>query len=194
LAGKQADKFARVEAAAFISGDGVGKPRGFTTYTTAATGDGSRTWGQLEHVKSGANGAFAASNPADVLFDLEGAFKSAYLANASWVTRRSVVTAVRKFKGSDNNYLWQPGLQAGKPASLIGYPITMAEDMPTLATGSLSMALGDFREGYQIVDRQGIRTLRDPYTNKPYVVFYSTKRVGGAVLNFEAIKFIQFAA
>lgn len=194
LSGKVGDKLARIEGAAFVVGNGVAKPRGFTTYTTAATADSSRAWGQLEHVISGANGAFAASNPADVLFTLEGAFKPAYLMNAKWVTRRSVITAVRKFKGSDNNYLWQPGLAAGKPATLIGYPIVMAEDMPTLATGSLSMALGDFNMGYQIVDRLGIRVLRDPYTDKPYVKFYTTKRTGGAVVQFEAIKFISFTA
>lgn len=193
LANKVADKLARTEGAAYVVGNGVAKPRGFTTYTTAATADASRAWGQLEHVNTGANGAFAGSNPGDILFDVEGAFKPGYLAGANWVTRRSVITAVRKFKGSDNNYLWQPGLQAGKPATLIGYPITMAEDMPTLATGSLSMALGNFRLGYQIVDRLGIRLLRDPFTAKPYVVFYTTKRTGGAVVNFEAIKFVRFS-
>lgn len=194
LSGKQADKFARVEGAAFINGTGVGQPRGFATYTTAATADATRTWGQLEHVNTGANGAFHTTQ-ADPLFDLIQAFKSAYLQNARWVTRREVIAAIRKFKTSTTNeYLWQPGLQVGQPSTLLGYPIVIAQDMPTLATGSLSMALGDFSEGYQIVDRQGIRTLRDPYTNKPYVIFYSTKRVGGAVLNFEAIKFIRFAS
>lgn len=194
LSAKVADKLARVEGAAYVVGNGVSKPRGFTTYTTAATADASRTWGQLEHVDTGANGDFAASNPADKLFDLEAAFKPGYLAGANWVTRRSVIVKVRKFKGSDNNYLWQPGLQAGKPATLIGYPITMAEDMPALATNSLSMALGNFKLGYQIVDRFGVRILRDPFTAKPYVKFYTTKRTGGAVVHFEAIKFLRFTA
>jgi HK97 family phage major capsid protein len=193
LAGKVADKFARVEGAAFINGTGVGQPRGFATYTTAATGDATRTWGQLEHVKSGANGDFAASNPADKLFDLIQAFKTAYLQNANWVTTREVIAKVRKFKEATTNaYMWQPGLARGTPDQLLGYPITIAQDMPALGTASLSMALGNFKEGYQIVDRIGIRTLRDPYTDKPYVHFYSTKRVGGGVLNFEAIKFISF--
>lgn len=193
LSGKVTDKFARTEGAAFVNGNGVEKPRGFTSYSTAATADSSRAWGTLEHVKTGVNADFAASNPADHLFDLEAAFKPGYLADASWVTRRSVLVKVRKFKGSDNNYLWQPGLAAGKPATLIGYPIVMAEDMPTLAAGSLSMALGNFKLGYQIVDRLGIRVLRDPFTDKPFVKFYTTKRTGGAVVNFETIKFINFS-
>jgi HK97 family phage major capsid protein len=194
LAGKVADKLARLEGTAFVAGTGVAQPRGFTSYPTAATADATRAWGTLEHVKTGVNADFAATNPADILFDLESAFKSAYLNGARWVTRRSVIQKVRKFKGSDNNYLWQPGLVAGQPPQLIGYPITMAEDMPALATGSLSMALGNFLLGYQIVDRLGIRVLRDPFTDKPYVKFYSTRRVGGQVVQFECIKFVQFAA
>lgn len=195
LAMKIADKFARVEGAAFITGTGVGQPRGFTKYTTAATADATRAWGQLEHVKTGVNGDFAASNPADHLFDLIQAFKTAHLQNARWVTLRTVIAKIRKFKEATTNaYMWQPGLQAGQPDQLLGFPIVIAQDMPALATDSLSLALGDFREAYQVVDRIGIRTLRDPYTDKPYVVFYSTKRVGGGVVNFDAVKFIKFAA
>lgn len=192
LANKVTDKFSRGEGTAFVSGVGVGRPRGFTTYPTAATADATRAWGTFEHVATGASGAFGASAPADVLFDLEAAFKPGYLQDAKWVTRRSVVQALRKFKDTTNQYLWQPGLQAGKPAQLIGYPIVMAEDMPALAANSLSMALGNFKLGYQIVDRLGVRILRDPYTSKPYVLFYTTKRTGGAVVQFEAIKFIKF--
>jgi HK97 family phage major capsid protein len=192
LAMKVADKFARVEGAAFINGNGVGQPRGFASYTTAATADGSRAWGTLEHVVTGASGAFHTTQ-ADPLFTLIGAFKSAYLQNARWVTTREVIAAIRKFKTTTTaEYIWQPGLQQGQPQVILGYPVVIAQDMPALAANSLSMALGDFSEGYTVVDRQGIRTLRDPYTNKPYVVFYSTKRVGGAVVNFEAIKFIKF--
>jgi HK97 family phage major capsid protein len=194
LGNKVADKFARVEGAAFVNGNGVAKPRGFTTYTTAATADATRAWGQLEHVITGANGAFHTTQ-ADPLFDLIQAFKPHHLTRANWVTRRNVIGAIRKFKTTTTlEYIWQPGLQQGQPDRLLGYPIVNAEDMPTLATGSLSMALGDFTEGYQIVDRLGVRVLRDPYTSKPYVVFYTIKRTGGAVLNFEAIKFIKFTA
>jgi HK97 family phage major capsid protein len=122
-----------------------------------------------------------------------GALKDAYKSNARFVTRREVTTKIRKFKDQNNNYLWQPSLQAGQPDMLAGYQITNAQDMPALANNSLSLAFGDFREAYQIVDRIGIRTLRDPYTGKPFVIFYSTKRVGGGVLNFEAIKFLKFS-
>jgi HK97 family phage major capsid protein len=195
LAAKVANKFARAEGGAFITGNGVGKPRGYAAYTTAATGDATRAWGQLEHIKTGANGDFASSNPADVLFDLIAAFKSPYLNQARFVTRREVVAKIRKFKEATTNaYMWQPGLQAGQPDRLLGYPIVMAQDTPTLATDSLSLAFGDFNEGYQIVDRIGMRTLRDPFTDKPYVKFYTTKRTGGGVVNFEAIKFLKFAA
>lgn len=193
---KWSDKIARVENTAFVTGDGNGKPRGFTSYTTAATADDSRAWGQLEHIKSGANGAFASSNPADVLFDLVAAFKSGYLAGpgVSWVTNRAVLGAIRKFKGTDNQYLWQPGLQQGQPQRLLDFGILIAQDMPALATNSLSLALGNFAQGYLIVDRIGLAVLRDPYTNKPFVQFYMRKRVGGDVVNFETIKFIKFAS
>jgi len=194
LAMKVADRFARLENTAFVAGNGVNQPRGFTTYTTAATADASRAWGQLEHVNTTANGAFASSDPGDVLFDLISRFKPQYLQNATWVMPRAVLVLIRKFKESTTNaYMWQPGLQRGAPQELLGYPVTMAEDMPALGTGSLSLALGDFRWGYQIVDRQGIRVLRDPYSAKPYVRFYTTKRTGGDVVQFEAIKFLRFS-
>lgn len=195
LVAKLANKIARTEGAAFVAGTGVGKPRGFTAYTTAATDDGSRAWGTLEHVLSGANGDFASSSPADKLFDLVGALKDVYLANARFVTRKAVITKVRKFKeATTNGYIWQPGLQQGMPAQLLGYPVTMAEDMPALATNSLSLAFGDFATGYQIVDRLGMVIVRDALTDKPYVKFYTRFRVGGAVTNFEAIKLLKFAS
>lgn len=194
LAGKVANKFARLEADGFINGNGVNKPRGLFTYPTAATSDTTRPWGTFEHINTGGSGDFASSNPADVLFDVELALKAGYRTNARWLTRRSVIAKIRKFKGSDNNYLWQPGLQAGQPATLIGYPIVLAEEVPTLNSASLSLAFGDFNEGYQIVDRLGVRVLRDPYTDKPYVKFYTIKRTGGAAVNFEAIKFLRFSA
>lgn len=194
LGNKVADKLTRVENAAFVTGNGVGKPFGFTSYTTVATSDATRTWGQLEMIKTGVNGDFAASNPGDKLFDLIAAFKQGYLNNANWATKREVIAKVRKFKEATTNaYMWQPGLQRGKPAELLGYPIVMFEDMPALSANGLSLALGDFNMAYQIVDRQGFRVIRDNLTNKPYVRFYTTRRVGGAVVQFEAIKFIQFS-
>lgn len=194
LSAKIADRFARLENAAFIGGDGIAKPRGFASYPTQATPDAARAWGVFEHVATGANGAFAASDPADVLFDAIEAMKPGYLAGASWIARRQVIAAIRKMKASDGSFLWQPGLQQGQPPTLLDVPVATDEDMPALATGSLSLALGNFREAYQIVDRLGIRVLRDPYTAKPYVKFYATKRVGGDVVNFEAVKFVKFGS
>jgi HK97 family phage major capsid protein len=193
LAGKVADKFARVEGTAFWTGNGVGKPRGLGSYTTAATADGTRTWGEHEHVLSGANGAFHTTK-FDPIHDLQGAFKEHYLVNATFCMTRGVRTAARKLKDLNDRYLWEPSSQIGQPDRLNGFPVRTDEHMAALATGSLSLALGDFKQAYQIVDRIGIRTLRDPFTAKPYIVFYTTKRVGGGALNYEAVKFIKFAA
>lgn len=195
LAGKVADKFARVQNAAFVTGTGVGQPRGFSTYTAAATADATRTWGTVEKVVSGANGAFHTTQ-ADPMFTLIQAFKTGYLQNAKWVTTREVIGKIRAFKTSTTaEYIWQPGLQAGTPDSLLGYPVVIAQDLPALSTyatlGS-PMWLGNWKEAYQIVDRIGMRTLRDPYTDKPYVHFYTTARVGGGALNFEAFKCLTF--
>lgn len=195
LAAKVSDKFARVQNDAFINGAGVTKPRGFATYTTAATSDATRSWGQLEHVKTTANGDFATSNPADQIFSLVYALKAGYRQGASFLMPKAVLLKIRKFKESTTNaYIWQPGLQAGEPAKLLGYPVVESEDMPALGTGSLSLAFGNFKVGYTIVDRMGIRVLRDPYTVRPYIEYYTTARVGGDVTNFEAIKFLNFSA
>ena len=194
LAGKVADKFARVEGTAFWQGTGVGQPRGLCSYTTAATADGSRAWGQFEHINTGANGAFHTTQ-FDPIHDLMGAIKDHFLPNAQFVMRREVRTAARKLKESTTNrYLWEPGMQVGAPERLNGYPVRVDQYMPSLGTASLSLAFGDFRQAYTIVDRMGIRTLRDPYTAKPYIVFYSTKRTGGGAMNFEAIKFLRFSS
>ena len=195
LSMKVADKFARVEGAGFTTGTGAGQPRGLFSYTTAATGDDTCAWGQFEHVKTGTNGGFNSTTKGDVLFDLIGAFKPAYLQRAQWLMRREMRTAIRKLKGATSDlYLWEPSLQAGQPDRLMGYPVRVDQYVPAMATDSLSLALGDFREAYTIVDRIGIRTLRDPYTAKPYVVFYSTKRSGGGAVNFEAVKFLKLSA
>lgn len=195
LAAKVADKFARVESTAFATGNGVGKPRGLFDYTTAATGDDTRAWGTMEHVITGTNGDFNATTKADPLQDLLGAFRDQYLQNATFLMRREVRTKIRKLKkGTTDEYMWEPSLQAGQPDRLLGYPVRIDQYAPALATGSLSLAFGDFREAYTIIDRMGIRTLRDPYTAKPYVVFYSTKRTGGGVVNSEAVKFLKFTA
>lgn len=189
LAGKVSSKFTRMENNAFCVGNGVVKPRGFLDYA-----DGTAT-GQIERFQTGVNGGFAAApNGGDALIDALYGLKSDYRNNATWFMNRTTTKTVRKLKDSDGAYLWSPGIAAGQPATLLGYPTASFEDMPNPATGSLSIAVGDMREAYQIVDRQGMRTLRDPYSAKPYVEFYTTKRTGGDVVNFEALKLVEFKA
>lgn len=188
LADKVADKFARSESAAFVTGDGAGKPRGFLTYAAGTTLPGT-----VEQVPTGVSGAFAAApNGGDVLIDALYGLKAQYRANATWFMNRATTKLTRKLKDQDGAYLWSPGIAAGQPASLLGYPVAAFEDMPDPAASSLSIAVGDMRAAYQIVDRLGIRVLRDPFTSKPFVGFYSTKRVGGDVVNFEALKIVRF--
>jgi HK97 family phage major capsid protein len=184
--------FAEQEGTAFVTGDGTNKPRGFLDYTKVA--DASWSWGNLGYVATGAAGAFPASNPSDVLIDLVYSLKAGYRQNANWVMNRKTQAEVRKLKDADGNYLWQPAATADGRASLIGFPVTEAEDMPDIGADAFAIAFGDFRRGYLIVDRIGVRILRDPYSAKPYVLFYTTKRVGGGVQNFEAIKLLKFAA
>lgn len=192
LADEVQTEFAVQESAAFISGNGTSQPKGVLSYTIAE--DSVKTASQLGYIASGVDGAFPASNPSDVLLDLIYAPKQAYRANGRFVMNRSVVGALRKFKDADGNYLWQPNGEPGEPARLMGYAVTEAEDMDDIALNSHSIAFGDFRRGYLIVDRVGVRVLRDPYSAKPYVLFYTTKRVGGGVQDFDAIKFLKFAA
>jgi len=192
LAAEVEDAFAAQETAAFVSGDGVNKPKGFLAYANAA--EGTQTWGQIGTVASGAAGGFASTNPADKLIDLIYAPKAQYRPNGRFVMNRRTVSAVRKFKDADGNYVWSPATRPGETASLLGYPVTEIETMPDVAANSLSIAFGDFSRGYLIVDRAGVRVLRDPYSAKPYVLFYTTKRVGGGVQNFDAIKLMKFAA
>jgi HK97 family phage major capsid protein len=194
LSAKVANKFGRFENAEFVAG--ATKIRGFTSYTTAADSGSGVTWGQIGHLVTGTNGAFGATvaTQADKLIELMGLLKNDYLANARWAARRSVLNLIRKFKigATTDAYVWSPGLGVGIPESILGFPVSRMEDMPALATDSLSLAFGDFRAAYQIVDRIGIRVLRDPYTSKPFVKFYTTKRTGGGVVNFEAIKLMKF--
>lgn len=184
--------FGEQEGTAFVSGDGVNKPKGFLSYTNVA--DGSWSWGNIGYIATGAAGAFKASGPSDTLIDTIYALKAGHRQNASFVMNRKTQSAIRKFKDADGNYLWHPPAAAGQAASLMGFAITEAEDMPDVAADSFSIAFGDFRAGYLVVDRTGVRVLRDPYSAKPYVLFYTTKRVGGGVQNFEAIKLVKFSA
>ena len=184
--------FAEQEGAAFVNGDGVDKPKGFLAYPTVA--DASWNWGNIGVLNTGVAGAFPASNPSDVLVDLIYALKAGFRQNASFVMNRKTQGTVRKFKDSTGNYLWQPPASAGAPATLLGFPLVEAEDMPNVANNAVSIAFGDFRRGYLVVDRAGVRILRDPYSAKPYVLFYTTKRVGGGIQDFAAIKGLKFAA
>ncbi|HWU62292.1 MAG TPA: phage major capsid protein [Ensifer sp.] len=182
--------FAEQEGAAFVNGDGVTQPSGFLTATKAA--DASWSWGKLGYVVTGVSGGFASSGPSDVLIDTVYALKAGYRQNATVVMNRKTQNQIRRFKDANGNYLWLPPTGPGQPASLMGYPVVEAEDMPNIGADSFSIAIGDFRAGYLVVDRLGVRVLRDPYSAKPYVLFYTTKRVGGGVQNFEAIKLIKF--
>jgi HK97 family phage major capsid protein len=194
LAEEIARDFAQKEGAAFVSGTGVARPKGFLTYTTATTPDAARAFGTLQYVPTGTVGAFPATNPADKLIDLIHTLRPAYRQGAVFVMNSKTLSQVRKFKDSTGQFLWQPSFQVGVPASLLGYSVIEAEDMPDVATDTLSIAFGNFNAGYVIADRMGTRILRDPYSNKPYVNFYATKRTGGAVTNSEAIKLLKFSA
>lgn len=194
IEGECAMTFAQMEGAAFTTGDGTKKPKGFLAYTTDLTADGARAFGTLQHIVSGAAADWAASNPQDKLLDVVYALKKGYRANARWMTSKAMLADVRKLKDVDGNYIWRPGLEAGQPDTLLGYGIAENEDMPAKAANALSIAFGDFKRGYTIVDRIGTRILRDPYTNKPFVGFYVTKRVGGFLADSNAIKLFKFSA
>nr|WP_319516498.1 phage major capsid protein [uncultured Cohaesibacter sp.] len=184
--------FAEQEGAAFVNGDGVNKPKGFMAETVVA--EDSWAWGSLGAIATGTAGGFGSTNPGDPLIDLIYSLKAGYRQNAQFVMNRTTQAAVRKLKDNDGNYLWQPPAAIGAKASLLNYAITEAEDMPDIATDACAMAFGDFKRGYLIVDRLGLSILRDPYSSKPYVLFYVTKRVGGGVQDYDAIKLMQFSA
>lgn len=192
LATRISDKFTRAEGAAFVYGNGEDKPKGFLTYETVPAG--SEVWGKLGHVVTGASGDFAAENPADALVDLVYALGAHYRANASFVMNSKTAGRVRKLKDNDGRFLWSDGLAAAEPARLLGYPVLVSEDMPDIADWSPAIAFGDFKAGYTIAERPDLRVLRDPFSAKPHVLFYATKRVGGDVSDFAAIKLLKFAA
>ena len=183
--------FAAQEGAAFVNGDGTNKPKGFLSYSTVA--NASWTWGSLGYIASGFSGGFPSSNPSDVLVDLIYSLKAGYRQNGVFVMNRKTQSAIRKFKDTTGSYLWQPPAVAGGKATLMTFPVIEAEDMPDIAANSFSIAFGDFYRGYLVVDRTGVSVLRDPYTAKPYVLFYTTKRVGGGVQDFDAIKLMKFS-
>jgi HK97 family phage major capsid protein len=184
--------FATQEGAAFVNGDGTNKPKGFLQYTTVV--EASWAWTKLGYIATGTAGAFDPAAPIDAVIDLVYALKAGYRQNATFVMNRKTQAAVRKLKDADGQYLWSPPMQANGRASLLTYSVVEAEDMPDIAANSFAIAFGDFKHGYLVVDRQGVHVLRDPFTAKPYVLFYTTKRVGGGVQDFDAIKLLKFAA
>lgn len=190
LAGEIASEFARAEGAAFISGNGINRPRGFLSAPQSEAADGTRTFGSLQYIGSGAASDLG-SEPESLLIDLVHTLKGGYRQGASWVMNSATLAEVRKLRTADGAFLWQPGLVEGQPDRLLGYPVTEAEDMPDVAAGSTPIAFGNFRAGYLIAERSATQILRDPFTNKPFVHFYATKRVGGQVLDSNAIKLLK---
>ncbi|MDF1727202.1 MAG: phage major capsid protein [Sulfitobacter sp.] len=188
LAGRIADKFARAEAGAFINGDGIDKPKGFLTHSVVANGGWS--WGNLGYVATGVAGDLDADDIIELVYSLG----AQYRANGAFVMNSKTAGRVRKLKDNDGRFMWSDGLAAGEPAQLMGYPVLVAEDMPDAATDSFSIAFGDFAAGYTVAERPDLRILRDPFSAKPHVLFYATKRVGGDVSDFAAIKLLKFGA
>ena len=184
--------FAEQESAAFVNGDGITQPAGFMT--NSFVDEASWSWGNLGDIKTGTSGGFDDTAPADNLIDVIYALKSGYRQNAQWVMNRRTQAEVRKLKDADGNYIWQPSAQVGGAASLFNFAITESEDMPDIGADTTPIVFGDFKRGYLIVDRVGVRILRDPYSSKPYVLFYTTKRVGGGVQDYDAIKGLTFSA
>ncbi len=184
--------FAEQEGTAFVSGDGVNKPKGFLSYTKVA--EASWAWDKIGYVATGEAGALPDEDPSDVLIDLVYTLKAGYRQNASWVMNRKTQGSIRKLKDGEGNYLWQPPASAGQRAMLMGFPVVEAEAMPNAGADTTPIAFGDFNRGYLVVDRAGVRVLRDPYSAKPYVLFYTTKRVGGGVQDFDAIKLLKYGA
>jgi HK97 family phage major capsid protein len=183
--------FSEQEGASFITGNGVKKPRGIQGYTAVA--DANYAWGKIGYVGTG--GAAFAADPAglDSLISALYALKNGYRQNATWMMNRKTIGVVRTMKDSQGHYAWQPSTQAGQPPTLLGYPVADDDNMDDLGANKFPVAVADWKRAYTIVDRVGTRVLRDPYSNKPYVGFYTTKRVGGGVTNFEAIKLVKCA-
>jgi HK97 family phage major capsid protein len=193
LAGEIASEFARAEGAAFVSGSGVNQPRGFLSAPTPATSDASRAFGTLQFLASGNASGFD-SAPDARLIDLVHALKAGHRQGASWVMNAATLAQVRKLKDANGAFLWQPGLTEAQPDRLLGYPVVEAADMPDIAAGAFPIAFGNFHAGYLIAERMATSILRDPFCNKPFVHFYATRRIGGQVLDSDAIKLLKISA
>jgi len=191
MAGKIATRFIRAESAAFVNGDGIDKPKGFLL--PAKVPNATWTWGSLGYVPSGAAADFPTTNAVDSIVNLIYALGADYRANATFVMNSKTAGAVRKMKDADGRFMWSDGLAAAEPARLMGYSVLVCEDMPDIAANAHAIAFGDFTAGYTIAERPDVRVLRDPFSAKPHVLFYATKRVGGDVSDFAAIKLLKFA-
>ncbi|MDY7097489.1 MAG: phage major capsid protein [Pseudomonadota bacterium] len=193
LSSEIAIEFARAEGAAFINGTGTNQPEGFLTAPNSTAEDAVRAFGSVQYIGSGDANGFDAS-PEAKLIDLIHSLKAGHRQGASFVMNSATLGMVRKLKTSDGAFLWQPGLVEGQPDRLLGYPVVEAEDMPDVASGDFPIAFGNFRHGYLIAEHSATSVLRDPFTNKPFVHFYATKRVGGQVLDSNAIKLLKIEA
>lgn len=193
LAGQIAQEFARAEGAAFVSGSGINQPLGFLTGATSSADDSTRAFGTLQHLGSG-DAAGLGTMPDDRLIDMVMALKPGHRQGAVWVMNAATIAQIRKVKDTTGAYIWQASVIEGQPNRLLGYPVVEASDMPDVAANAYPIAFGNFQNGYLITERFGTRLLRDPYSNKPYVNFYATKRVGGQVLDSDAIKLLKITA
>lgn len=188
------ESFAVLEGKAFLSGTGTNQPVGLLTAKTSAEADSARAFGTVQHIATGVADNFPASDPADVLIDLIYSMKAGYRTGARFMLASTTLAAIRKWKDKDGNYIWQPSIQDGQPGSIFGYGYVTNEDMPAVGAGAIPVVFANFQQAYVIFDRVGIRSLRDPYTNKPFVGFYTTKRVGSMIANTQAVKFLKCAA
>lgn len=188
------ESFAVLEGKAFLSGTGTNQPVGLLTAKTSAEADSARAFGTVQHIATGVADNFPAKDPADILIDLIYSMKAGYRTGAQFMMNSMTLATMRKWKDGQGNYIWQPAMQNGQPGSIFGYGYVTNEDMPSAGAGAIPVVFGNFQQAYIIFDRVGIRSLRDPYTNKPFVGFYTTKRVGSMIANTQAVKFLKCAA
>jgi HK97 family phage major capsid protein len=191
LAEAIAERFAHAENIAFMNGTGVDQPKGLLSYPTAPFEAAS--WGQIGALASGIDGGFDLQDPSNTIVDLVYTLDARYRAGASFIMNSGTAAFLRKFKDVDGRFLWAETLCAGQPTTLMGYPVVINEEMPAIGSGSTPIAFGNFRAGYTIVEKPGLRILRDPYSVKPHVQFYATTRVGGDVTDFSAIRLLKLS-
>lgn len=194
LAADISESFSVLEGKAFLSGTGTGQPKGLLTVKTSTDADSARAFGTVQHIATGVADNFPAKDPADVLIDLIYSMKAGYRTGARFMVNSMTLATMRKWKDGQGNYIWQPAMQNGQPGSIFGYGYVTNEDMPSVGAGAIPVIFGNFSQAYIIFDRVGIRQLRDPYTHKPFVGFYTTKRVGSMIANTQAVKFLKCAA